>query len=121
MGFFCLPFWFCLEQIQMDFSNGGDWVEFRVFFFFLPATLSPLSPDCMRDTCLPPVPSAPLSAIPPPPRVPAPLLFPTHKDLHRMELRSHSYNYSNNNNKTRTKDLKEEILCISSSYFLPRL
>ncbi|CAB1419923.1 unnamed protein product [Pleuronectes platessa] len=59
----------------------------------------------------------PLIRHPTTPSVPAPMILPTHKDLHRMELRSHSYNYSNNNNKTRTKDLKEEILCSSRCFF----
>lgn len=47
----------------------------------------------------------------------APLLFPTHKDLHRMELRRHSYNYSDNNHRIRTKDLKEEIHCTFFAIF----
>ncbi|KAK1893407.1 Protein-tyrosine phosphatase RolB [Dissostichus eleginoides] len=71
----------------------------------------------MRDTCLPPVPSAPLSAIPKP-LCACSVLFLTHKDLHRME-RSHSYNYSNK--KTRTEDLEEEILCSSSAIFASSL
>lgn len=84
-------------------------------FFLLP---SPLSPDCMRDTCLPASrPFSPLSAIPPSPCVTAPLLFPTHKDLHRMELRRHSYNYSDNNHRIRTKDPKEEIHCTFFAIF----
>lgn len=44
-----LSFWFCLEQIQMDFFQ---WWCFFVFFFLLPSLLFPLT-ACVTPACLP--------------------------------------------------------------------
>lgn len=99
-------------------------VELRVFFllFFSLLPSFPLSPDCMRDTCLPasrPLqPPCPPSHHHPPSKCacsPAPL--PSLQGPSQDGAAHSQLQLQQQQNKTRTKDLKEEILCSSSAIF----
>lgn len=70
LGFFVFLFGFVLSRSKWIFFNGVDWGRIKLSFFFLllPSLLFPLT-ACVTPACLPPVPSAPLSAIPSPPPV----------------------------------------------------